>query len=106
MIDLIENNSFLLALIIFVVLFLIWLGWKIRIWLKNFLFMLLKKRGKKGEINSIKLLKKKGYKVLDEQIRLNGYFFIDDALNKLEKLELMSQDKDGILTVVSLDKAL
>ena len=84
MIDLIDNNSLLLTLIIFVVLFLIWLGWKIRIWWKNFLFMLLRKRGKKGEINSIKLLKKKGYKVLDEQIRLNGYFFIDDTLNKFE----------------------
>ena len=102
MIDLIENNSFLLALIIFVVLFLIWLGWKIRIWWKNFLFMLLRKRGKKGEINSIKLLKKKGYKVLDEQIRLNGYFFIDDALNKFELRPDLLVEKEGIKYIAEI----
>jgi hypothetical protein len=43
---------------------------------------------------------------LDQEYETKIDFEIDDALNKLEKLELMSQDKDGILTVVSLDKAL
>ena len=74
-IDIIDNNSLLLVLIIFVVLFFIWLGWKIRIWWKNFLFMLLRKRGQKGEKVSIYLLEKNGYKILDEQIKLNGFFF-------------------------------
>ena len=43
---------------------------------------------------------------LDQEYETKIDFEIDDALNKLEKLELMSKDKDGILTVVSLDKAL
>ena len=43
---------------------------------------------------------------LDQEYETKIDFEIDDALNKLEKLELMSQDKDGILTVVSLDEAL
>ena len=78
MIELIENNLPLLILITFLVIFFIWLGWKIRLWWKNFLFMLVRNRGKKGERTSIKLLEKNGYKVLDEQIKLNGYFFIDE----------------------------
>ena len=96
MIDLIENNSFLLALIIFVVLFLIWLGWKIRIWWKNFLFMLLRKRGQKGEKVSIYLLEKNGYKILDEQIKLNGYFFIDDDLKQFELRPDFLVEKDDV----------
>ena len=43
---------------------------------------------------------------LDQEYETKIDFEIDDALNKLEKLELMSKDKDGILTVVSLDEAL
>ena len=58
--------------------------------------MLLRKRGKKGEINSIKLLKKKGYKVLDEQIKLNGYFFIDDDLKQFELRPDFLVEKDGV----------
>ena len=64
--------------------------------------MLLRKRGKKGEINSIKLLKKKGYKVLDEQIRLNGYFFIDDALNKFELRPDLLVEKEGIKYIAEI----
>ena len=71
MIELIENNYLLFAVIIIVILFFIWLGWKIRIWWKNFLFKLLRKRGQKGEKVSIKLLEQNGYKILDEQKKLN-----------------------------------
>ena len=96
MIDIIDNNSLLLVLIIFVVLFFIWLGWKIRIWWKNFLFMLLRKRGQKGEKVSIYLLEKNGYKILDEQIKLNGYFFIDDDLKQFELRPDFLVEKDGV----------
>ena len=41
--------------------------------------MLLRKRGKKGERTSIKLIERYGDTVLNEKIKLNGYFFIDDA---------------------------
>jgi len=43
---------------------------------------------------------------LDQDYDTKIDFEIDDALNKLKKLDLMSQDKDGQLTVVSIDKAL
>ena len=43
---------------------------------------------------------------LDQDYDTKIDFEIDDALSKLEKLGLMSQDKDGLLTVVSIDKAL
>ena len=43
---------------------------------------------------------------LDQDYDTKIDFEIDDALSKLEKLGLMSRDKDGLLTVVSIDKAL
>ena len=43
---------------------------------------------------------------LDQNYDTKIDFEIDDALSKLEKLGLMSRDKDGLLTVVSIDKAL
>ena len=33
-------------------------------------------------------------------------FEVDDAIKKLEEKDLLSRDKNGILTVVSLDEAL
>ena len=33
-------------------------------------------------------------------------FEVDDALKKLEEKDLMSRDKNGILTVLSMDEAL
>jgi len=102
MTELIENNSLLLVLIIFVVLFFIWLGWKIRIWWKNFLFMLLRKRGQKGEKVSIKLLEQNGYKIIDEQIKLNGYFFIDEDLKQFELRPDFLVEKDGIQYIAEI----
>ena len=96
MIEIIENNLLLLILITSLVFFFIWLGWKIRLWWKNFLFMLVRKRGRKGEKTSINLLKKNGYKILDEQIKLNGYFFIDEELNKFDLRPDLLVEKDGI----------
>ena len=43
---------------------------------------------------------------LDQDYDTKIDFEIDDALDKLEKLGLMTRDKDGLLTVVSIDKAL
>ncbi len=96
MIEIIENNLLLLILITSLVFFFIWLGWKIRLWWKNFLFMLVRKRGRKGEKTSINLLKKNGYKILDEQIKLNGYFFIDEELNEFDLRPDLLVEKDGI----------
>ena len=96
MIDLIENNLLVFLLIISSIILFIWLGWKIRLWWKNFLFMLLRKRGKKGEQNSIMLLEKNGYRIIEEQMKLNGYFFVDDALSKFDLRPDLLVEKDGV----------
>lgn len=96
MTDLIENNLLVFLLIISCIILFIWLGWKIRLWWKNFLFMLLRKRGKKGEQNSIMLLEKNGYRIIEEQMKLNGYFFVDDALSKFDLRPDLLVEKDGV----------
>ena len=96
MTDLIENNLLSFLLIISSIILFIWLGWKIRLWWKNFLFMLLRKRGKKGEQNSIMLLEKNGYRIIEEQMKLNGYFFVDDALSKFDLRPDLLVEKDGV----------
>ena len=96
MIELIKDNLPLSILITCLVIFFIWLGCKIRLWWKNFLFMHVRKRGKKGERSSINLLEKNGYKVLDEQIKLNGYFFIDDELKEFDLRPDLLLEKGGI----------
>ena len=96
MTDLIENNLLALLLIIFSIILFIWLGWKIRLWWKNFLFMLLRKRGKKGEQNSIMLLEKNGYRIIEEQMKLNGSFFVDNALSKFDLRPDLLVEKDGV----------
>ena len=58
--------------------------------------MLLRKRGKKGEQNSIVLLEKNGYRVIEEQMKLNGSFFIDDALSKFDLRPDLLVEKDGV----------
>merc|ERR1712127_246772 len=64
--------------------------------------MLVRKRGKKGERNSINLLEKNGYKVLDEQIKLNGYFFIDDELKEFDLRPDLLVEKDGIQYIAEI----
>ena len=102
MIELIKDNLPFLIFIACLVIFFIWLGWKIRLWWKNFLFMLVRNRGKKGERTSIKLLEKNGYKVLDEQIKLNGYFFIDGELNEFDLRPDLLVEKDGIKYIAEI----
>ena len=102
MIELIKDNLPLLILITCLVIFFIWLGWKIRLWWKNFLFMHVRKRGKKGERSSINLLEKNGYKVLDEQIKLNGYFFIDDELKEFDLRPDLLVEKGGIQYIAEI----
>ena len=84
MFDLIENNLLFFAALTFATIFLIWLGWKIRLWWKNFLFMLVRKRGTKAERKAVKLLQKNGYEILDAQVRLTGHFFVDGKLTEFD----------------------
>ena len=57
MINLDITRLFDQIIIIIIIITLLYLGWKIRRAYKNFLFSLLKRRGKKGEKNAKKLLK-------------------------------------------------
>ncbi len=102
MIDIIQKNLSTFIVIISSIFFLIWLGWKIRKWWKNFIFILFRIRAKKGEKNSIKLLEANGYKILDEQIKLNGYFFIDNKLNKFDLRPDLLVEKNGIKYIAEI----
>ena len=72
MTEILLNNEWLL--IIFIILIL-YLGWRIRKAWKNFLFYLIKRKGRKGEGIAVKLLNKEGYKILDEQVSFPGFLF-------------------------------
>ena len=102
MIELIKSNFLILIIVFILIIFLIWLGWKIRIWWKNFLFLLLRKRGKRGEKYSVKLLEKNGYTILDEQIKLDGYFFINDELCKFDLRPDLLVEKDGVRYIAEI----
>jgi len=67
-----------LILAAFAVLLLLWLGWRMRIAWKNFLFSLIRRRGRIGENRAIKLLKKNGYKIIQSQVPLSGNIHVDD----------------------------
>ena len=75
MTEILLNNEWLL--IVFIILIL-YLGWRIRKAWKNFLFFLIKRKGKKGESIAIKILEKEGYKVLEEQYSLDGLLHEDN----------------------------
>ena len=102
MIDLLTDNLIFLSLALAIALLFIWLGWKIRIWWKNFLFMLLRRKGKKGEKASMKLLEKNGYKILEEQIKLEGFLLVDEALRKFELRPDLLVEKDGIRYIAEI----
>jgi len=62
MTEILLNNEWLLLVF---VLFILYLGWRIRRAWKNFLFYLIKRKGRKGEGIAINLLKKEGYEIID-----------------------------------------
>ena len=72
MTEILLNNEWLL--IIFVILIL-YLGWRIRKAWKNFLFYLIKRKGRKGEGIAVKLLNKAGYEIIDERVSFLGSLF-------------------------------
>ena len=84
MFDLIENNLLFFAALTFATIFLIWLGWKIRLWWKNFLFMLVRKRGTKAERKAVKLLQKMDMKFLTHKSDwLDTFLLMANWLNSI-----------------------
>jgi Holliday junction resolvase len=75
MINLDLNNLIHKIIIIVLIVLLLYLGWKIRNIYKSFIFYLYKKRGRKSERKAIKLLIKKGYKIINQQLTTKGYLY-------------------------------
>jgi hypothetical protein len=68
----------ILILSIILIAFFMWLGWRLRLWWKNILFSRSRKRGRQGEAEALKILKRYGYKIIQSQLSLPGHIFIDD----------------------------
>jgi len=68
----------ILILSIILIVFFMWLGWRLRLWWKNILFSRSRKRGRQGEAEALKILKRYGYKIIQSQLSLPGHIFIDD----------------------------
>ena len=66
-------GNYLLYLVIFSIL--VYLGWQLRKIYNNVIFFFYKKRGKKAEKKALKLLKKKGFKVISIQPTAKGYVY-------------------------------
>ena len=72
------NDNLEIYLLLLLLLFVLYLGWKLRKIYKNFKFFLNKRRGKKAEKNAIRLLKKNGYKIQNYQPIAKGHVFQDN----------------------------
>ena len=77
MINIDLNNLIHQAVIVFLILMILYLGWKIRKAYKRFMFFIFKRKGIKGEKDAIKLLKKNGYEILSYQHKMKGYLYED-----------------------------
>ena len=69
-----------ILLLIILILFFLYLGWKIKDIYKNIKFYLYKRKGKKAEQKAIKLLKKNGYKIESFQTTAKGKLSQDDEM--------------------------
>jgi hypothetical protein len=84
-----------LILIGFVVLLLVWFGWRVRKWWTAFLFNLRRRRGIKGEKNAVNLLKREGYKIIDSQVRITGKWIVDGKDREFEVRVDFLVEKNG-----------
>ncbi len=97
-------ESFLLIILL---LFFLYLGWKIKGIYKNIKFYFYKKKGKKAEQKAIKLLKKNGYKIESFQTTAKGKLSQDDeTINFFIRADLIvSKDKKKFIAEVKAGKA-
>ena len=94
-------------LLVILILFSLYLGWKIREIYKNLKFYLYKKKGKKAEQKAIKLLKKNGYKIESFQTTAKGKLLQDDeTISFFIRADLIvSKDKKKFIAEVKSGKA-
>ena len=95
-----------IVLLVILILFFLYLGWKIREIYKNIKFYLYKRKGKKAEQKAIKLLKKKGYKIESFQTTAKGKLLQDNkTVSFLIRADLIvSKDKKKFIAVVKSGK--
>ena len=94
-------------LLIILILFFLYLGWKIKEAYKNIKFYLYKRKGKKAEQKAVKLLKKNGYKIESFQTKAKGKLLQDDeTLTFIIRADLIvSKDKKKFIAEVKSGKA-
>lgn len=87
-----QNISILIYLILSVLL--IWLGWKLRLAWKNFLFRLTRRRGRKGEQKAKSILRKNGYKILEEEKSTSCTFYVNGKpINFIVRFDFLVERK-------------
>ncbi len=94
-------------LLIILILFFLYLGWKIREICKNIKFYFYKRNGKKAEQKAIKLLKKNGYTIESFQTTAKGKLLQDDeTVSFFIRADLIvSKDKKKFIAEVKSGKA-
>ena len=85
-----------LILVIAAIVFFLWLGWKLRLAWKNFLFSMRMRRGRRGETNAIELLEKHGYQIVQSQVTLPGHLYIDDVRLEFDIRPDYLVERDGV----------
>ena len=83
--------------IVFIILSLfLWLGWRAHKHWKRILLWRIRKRGQLGEYKAIKLLRKNGYKILDNQIALSGQIQVNKERLTFDVRPDFLVEKDGV----------
>ncbi len=93
-------GNYLLYLVIFSIL--VYLGWKLRKIYNNVIFFLYKKRGKKAEKKALKLLKKKGFKVISIQPTAKGYVHENEKKISFTIRPDLLVSKDNVIYVAEI----
>ena len=106
MINLDITRLFDQIILIILIITLLYLGWKIRRAYKNFLFFLLKRKGKKGEKNAKKLLKNSGYKILSTQHKMQGILYEDNKKVSFEVRPDYLVEKNNIIYIAEVKTGL
>ena len=86
----------LIVLVIAAIVIFLWLGWKLRLAWKNFLFSRRMRRGRRGETNAIELLEKHGYRIVQSQVTLPGHLYVDDDRLNFDIRPDYLVERDGV----------
>ena len=106
MINLDITSLFDQIIIIILIITLLYLGWKIRRAYKNFLFFLLKRKGKKAEKKAKKLLKNNGYIIVSSQHKMQGFLYENNKKVSFEVRPDYLVEKNNIIYIAEVKTGL